>query len=340
MRDYQAQPVLLGHLGVNGTVAVDDLEETVLLGYETSPHDWQAIDTSRHRVPDDWPWRPVRFVDGKDVGRTVAWLQTEEGYPVPVRLAQVGGVVMRNENKSLRREWSQIERVVSLMTELFPADEVQSFEQSLTEQGFHLLAVPRPDEREYFDFERARETTQRRTNYEMNQLEKQGVEAGGLTPTLVDGRLDKHAGAFDPSQAPMLGLVKSHYKRYLDPYPSCWRVFYNLRPGERTPAFAIEDLAVRVVSWYLRLCGSSNEMPNWGIVRLEVPREWFEGEAQRDWSCLDSFSRLVCDYRCRDDSYERAPVSITPIQRAEDNLGALFTQTDTLASRFYHLAGL
>jgi hypothetical protein len=337
MSEYAPQPALLqGQSAARG-----ELDEAVLLDYETPPHQWQARDTGGCPPPaGDWPWKPLRFVDGKDVGRTVAWLQTEEGYPVPVRLAQVGGIALRNEERALRREWGQVERVLALMTHFFAEDEVAAFEATLQSEKFQLLAVPPPPEREQFDFERARETTQRRTGYAMELLEREAVRRGGQTPTLVDGRLDKHAGAFDPATTPLLGMIKSHYKRYLDPYPPCWKTFYNLEPGERTPAFAIEDLDVQVVSWYLRLCGASGELPNWGIIRLEVPRVWFEETTKQDWSCLDALSRLTCRYRCRDESYGRAPVSLAPIQRAEEILGALFTRPETLTHRFYHLSGL
>jgi len=49
---------------------------------------------------------------------------------------------------------------------------------------------------------------------------------------------------------------------------------------------------------------------------------------------------LICEYRCRDQDYSRAPVSIHPIQRAEESLGSLFTQSDTITNRFYRLTSL
>ncbi len=341
MREQSSQPdLLMGRPKSRG----GDPDESVLLDYETAPDLWQPRDTDACRVPEDWPWKPLRFVDGKDVGRIVAWLQTPEGYPVPIRLAQIGGIALRNEDRALRREWSRAERGLAMMTHFFDEAQVEQFEATLAQEKIQLLKVPPPApgdaQSDAFDFERARETTQRRTAYTMERLEREAVKFGGETPALVDGRIDKHAGAFDPQTTPIVGMIKSHYKRYLDPYPPCWKTFYNLAPGERTPAFAIEDLHVGVVSWYLRLCGASGEMPNWGVIRLEVPRVWFEEVASQDWECLDYFSRLVCHYRCRDEGYGRAPVSLAPIQRAEEMLGALFTRPETLAHRFYHLSGL
>ena len=86
--------------------------------------------------------------------------------------------------------------------------------------------------------------------------------------------------------------------------------------------------------------GDRGELPNWGVVRLEVPAPFFEQALGQDWAYLDRLSQVICAYRCRDESYGRAAVSIDPIRRAEESLGALFTQADKLISRFYHLTQL
>jgi len=49
---------------------------------------------------------------------------------------------------------------------------------------------------------------------------------------------------------------------------------------------------------------------------------------------------LICQYRCTDKSYQRASVSLYPIQRAEECLGALFTGAETIINRFYSLTQL
>ena len=156
--------------------------------------------------------------------------------------------------------------------------------------------------------------------------------------TLVDGRLEPRAGAFDRVHDPVIGLVKSHWRNYL--HSQVWRVFYGLLPGQRTPAFRIHARNLDVVSWYVRLEGGRGELPNWGVVRIEIAAPFFEQTLDTDWTFVDTVSRVVCDYRCRDDTYGRAPVSLAPIQRAEESLGALFTQADHLIARFYHLTNL
>src|SRR4051812_15888680 len=91
MVEYAPQPPLLD--------PPDDESEPegVELAYELAPERWEA---QAVRVPagwhaSHWPERPVRFVDGKDVGATIAWLRAPGGYPVPVRLSQIGATTVR-----------------------------------------------------------------------------------------------------------------------------------------------------------------------------------------------------------------------------------------------------
>lgn len=339
VRNYDAQPFLLD----DGLMMDDEPDEGRDLDYELASGDWRPIDIEEDDGLAGWPLQPKRFVDGKDVGRTVAWLQSREGYPVPVRLSQIGAIVMRDVDGELRREFFVIERVVSLMVDLFPWDEVESFAIALQQNGFRLLPSRKPKPGKTFeggwtfDFERMRRTTQNRSHDEMVRLERQALAREPYAPTLVDGRLDPHEGAFDDTSCPVVGLIKTHSRNYL--HPQGWRAFYNLRPGQRTPSFRLEG-KLNVISWYLRLDGARGELPNWGIVRIEIPRRLFEITLERDWSYIGRLSRLISRLRCRDQSYGRAPVSIYPIQRAEASLGASFTQSEILINRFYRLTSL
>lgn len=334
IRNYEPQPFLLD----DGLMLEDEPREKIGLGYEVAETDWQPLDAAEEPGIRDWPQRPRRFIDGKDVGRTVAWLQSREGYPVPVRLSEIGAVEMRDVDGQLRREFHVIERVVSLMGDLFPWDEIEDFAAQLRVNGFRLLLVREPKTGWSYDFERMRKTTQNRSNDEMARLERQALALNADIPTIVDGRLDPHAGAFDDETQPVTGVIKTHLENYL--HAQGWRVFYNLQPGQRTPAFSIKRDNLDLVSWYLRLDGARGELPNWGVVRIEISRRFFEVELDRDRSYVNRLSQLICDYRCRDQSYGRAAVSIHPVQRAEESLGALLTPPGTLVNRFYSLTNL
>jgi hypothetical protein len=263
----------------------------------------------------------------------VAWLQTQEGYPVPVRLAEIGATSFTGQDRQLRREYETIERVLSFVVNPFPWDEVESFAIALQEQGFRLLpCLAEPS----FSFEKMRRATQNRTKEAMDLLEKQALAWNNDLPTLVDGRLEPRMGAFDQRTDAVVGLIKTHYRTYL--HQNGLRLLYELLPGERTPAFCLEK-KLSVVSWYLRL-NSQGEMPDWGLVRLELPRNFFEEVINRDFSYLDYLSNLVYAYRCRGTDYKRASISIYPVQRAEESLGALFTPLETLIQRFYRYTNL
>lgn len=371
MRNYDAQLFLLDN-GLMQNTELEEVDARVDLSYEVDHQQWEPQSLKRHTSLADWPLRPTHFVDGKDVGRTVAWLQTREGYPVPVRLSEIGAVVMRNVNGELRREFAHVERVVSLMVDPFPWDEVESFAIALREQGFRLLPCNKPYSNNLkksgysYDFERMRKTTQNRSNDEMSRLERQALSVVRDASILVDGRLEPRRGAFD-QWSPVVGLVKTHQYNYL--HARGWQTYYQLRPGQRTPFFKVESpnhdkgqneddetlttdadnednpeqekrTRLPIVSWYLRLDGERGDLPNWGIVRLEVPLRFFEGTLGKDREYVDQLSQVICDYRCRDQGYGRAAVSIHPIQRAEESLGALFSEAEMLINRFYRLTHL
>lgn len=338
VRNYEMQPLLLSD-GLEMVENPDDAPKAADLSIEQDAAVWQPIDVLRAPLPRPWPYRPLRFVDGKDVGRTVAWLQSRQGYPVPVRLSEIGAVVMRDVNGKLRRELNVVEKVVSLMVDPFPWNEIEGFAAALQERGFRLLPCQKPEGGYTFDFERMRKTTQNRSNDEMVRLECRALRADGETPTLVDGRLEPRARAFDAATAPVVGVIKTHSQNYL--HAQSWRTFYALSPGQRTPAFRLAATNLDVISWYLRLDGERGEMPNWGIVRVEIAEPFVQTQLGPDWpSYVNQVSRLLCDYRCRDESYGRAEVSIQPIQEAERSLGALFSDADQLISQFYHMTQL
>jgi len=326
---------------INDDVSQDPgADETLDLEIEAPADEWEPVDVMDADYKRGWENRPERFVDGKDVGRTVAWLRSPEGYPSPVRLAQVGAVVMREVNGELRREFAIVERVV-IMADMFPWDEVESFARALKDNNFRLLLYNRPTSGWSYLYEPVRKATYNRSIAEMIELEKLAFSRDRSVPTLLDGPLAPRTSIPTDDLSPVIGVVKTHAQNYL--HQQGWRVFYDLQPGQRTPAFRVRSQrwgGFSVVSWYLRLDGEGGEMPNWGVVRLEMPEGFFANTVGGSFDYLSNLSRLVYEYRCRDDSYGRAPVSLHPIQRAEEMLGALFTQSETIISHFYRLTSL
>jgi hypothetical protein len=327
------------------------------LNFECEPDDWRAINPllpESWRVY-DWRERPVRFVDGKDAGQTIAWLNGTRGYLVPLRLAEIGSVVMSAENGELRREFAVVERVVAMDTSAFPWEEIESFAVALRKAQLRLLPTKQLPSDQTYDFARLTKAARRRTNYEMSLLEELAIAQKNEIPTVVDGPLKSHESGFDATTSPVFGVVKTYRITHL--HTQGQQLLYQLEAGQRTPAFSFEyDTSAReegrrsrlpIVAWYLRLSGGDGAMPNVGTVRVEVSRKWFEAHSYgadhvtaRGVEFVNQLSRTLYEYRCRESSYRRATISLHPIVRAEESLGALFGSHEQLRNHFYCLTGL
>jgi hypothetical protein len=315
--------------------------EEVDLNFEVDADAWKALLPLVPHAwkPSDWPERPLRFIDGKDAGRTVAWLRAPGGYPVPVRLSEIGSVAVELIDSVPRRTFEIVERVVSMVVDPFPWDEVESFAAALQQHGFRLLPAEPPEGKLSYDFEPMRKAAQNRSNTEMGVLEEAAIAQATLKPTIVDGRLEPRQGGLDQDHSPAVGVVKTHRKNYL--HGLGMQVLYDLRPSERTPCFALRQQRFPVMSWYLRLSPAGTTAPNWGVIRVEVPLHWFEALTHAEQShTVSLLSGTLYEYRCRDQEYPRVAVSLHPIVRAERLLGAIFTSPNLLSTRFYRLTGL
>ena len=313
-----------------------DQELQTVLDYQVPSDRWEAITPAVPAgwSPTTWDDRPRRFIDGKDVGETVIVLHAPGGYPIAVRLSQIGSTVMEVVDGICYRRFAVVEHVVSMVVRPFPWHEIEGFAVALQEQGLRLLPAQWPTQGIPYDFEVMRKAAQNRSNDEMATLEEYAVAQDNEVPTVVDGRLEPRSGGFDQARSPVIGVVKTHNQNYL--HPLGMQLMYQLQPGQRTPVFAIPG-TLDVVSWYLRFAGG---MPNYGLVRVELPQKWFEQVKGRDFGYVDQLSRLLYDYRCRDQSYGRAAISLHPTVRAEQSLAALFQPLPMLMSRFYRLAAL
>lgn len=323
----------------------EDLNQTpekVDLDYEVKHRaiDWEPINLSTppNWRPSNWHERPTHFIDGKDVGETVASVRSPSGQLVPIRLSQIGSITMRVENGECRREFEVVERVVSMAVDLFPWTEVESFAAALQDNGFRLLPVRPPGGISSYDFETMRKRTQNRSNTEMEALEESAISHSGGEPTVIDGRLQPRMGGFDIDESPVFGVIKTQRQNYL--HIKGIQVLYGLEAGQRTPVFTISRGWLPVVSWFVRLSGGGGGTPSTGIVRVEASKSWFEKYHKHNWDFVDKLSRTVYEYRCRECSYGRAAISLHPIVRAEESLGSLFQPLSILSNRFYRLTEL
>lgn len=311
------------------------------LGLERPAEAWTPLgpDVPPGFCARDHALRPRRFVDGKDVGMVVVALRAPQGYPVPVRLSQLGAVVLCEEDGVLRRRAEIVERAVTFITHFFPWHEIEALAAALSERGLRLVqarrpAVDTPDA--LHDYELLRQVTQSASNNEMKQLEE-GLAAQFYddVPVVIDGRLEPRFGERSQKTA-VVGVIKTHQRRYL--HALGMQVLYSLRPRQRTPLFLLETASFPVVSFYLRLAPG---LPSEGFVRVELPRGYYESipPAERP-GYLGRLAETLYQYRCRQEDYGRAAVSLHPIVRAEESLGALLGPMGRLTQQFYRLTGL
>lgn len=329
----------------------------VNLGLEAEAGAWQIVNPQLPKAwrVQDFASRPVRFVDGKDVGQTIAWLRGTDGSFVAIRLAEIGSVVMKIVNGELRREFAQVERVLAMNTAVFPWEEVESFALALREHDIFLLPTKRTPEEFQMNFEKIRKLTQRRSTQEMITLEEFALAQNSEIPTIVDGTLKDHESGFDINESPVFGVVKTQQRLYVDRQGQ--EILFSLPEANRTPAFCFSYDTSRVgdriktrlpiVAWYMRLCDGASVEPNVGIVRVEVSQKWFTNKGygeteinQAGREFINQLTRTIYEYRCRQKNYRRLKISLEPIVRAEESLGALFCPPNYLKNKFYRLTSL
>lgn len=338
--------------------APDAPDETVInLSLEIETGAWRAVNPQLPKSwrAQDWQNRPARFVDGKDVGQTIARLRGTDGSFVALRLAEIGSVVMKIVNGELRREFAQVERVLAMNTAVFPWEEIESFALALREHDIFLLPTKRTPEEFHMNFEKIKKFTQRRSMQEMMTLEEFALAQHDDVPTIVDGTLKDHESGFDINESPVFGVVKTQQRLYVDRQGQ--EILFGLPEAQRTPAFSFsydtsrtgETVKTRlpIVAWYMRLCDGECVEPNVGIVRVEVSQKWFANKGYGETEVntagkefINQLTRTIYEYRCRQKSYRRMKISLEPIVRAEQSLGALFCPPNYLKNQFYRLTEL
>jgi hypothetical protein len=341
MRTYPDQPLLDVSDAASGNDVADESikEDAADVDFELPRDIWRPIEVGDDPLADDET--PRRFVDGSNVHEAIAWIRSPAGYPVPVVMAELGGICVAADGRELSREFAVVERTIALAVDAFPWHEVEAFATALLSEGLRLLAARPAIDSEgrpapAYDFERQREQARVAVLHEMAWLEEVAWGHAPDVPTVLDGRLGRFQRC-NLERFDVIGVIKQQRADYL--HPDGWRTLYQLEPGERTPAFVVPSKHLPVVSWYLKLAGADGELPNWGIVRVEIPRDRLAMRGD-DFGYLNRLSRGLMEMRCRASSYSRGPVSLEPIVRAEDSLKSLFTSLAPLARHFYRLAGI
>ncbi|MEA2477787.1 MAG: hypothetical protein QOC87_1986 [Actinomycetota bacterium] len=155
----------------------------------------------------------------------------------------------------------------------------------------------------------------RRSLQRLMLAEEQRLAAKLAHDTLVfaDGPLHMDGSA---GKAPVVGVVKRMVSAYLTgEYAD---LLPRLRPGERTPLFALGNGAIDRFAWYLRLIPQDR---GWhelaGLVRCEVRMELGLGTAAK---IADEVACHLPSYAGRPGVDPRAPQNLTPVGALEGRL--------------------
>lgn len=321
------------------------------LSAEVDIADWKPIPLPETPAkPDE---TPTRFIDGSHAGQSVLCVRSPQGYPIAIRLAEVGAIALELTGRRFTRAFKAVERVVGFVADPFPWEEVETFATALANHpGLRLRVVParmpeppvpgEPLTANPFDYGVMQTQAQNRCQQEMLRLEALALASAPNVPTLIDGQLGGRINTRDATDRPLLvGLVKAPTPPRMP--DTGYNTLLDLGPGQRSPYFHDPRPGdVPLASWFLRLASGSQMAPNWGTVRVDVPWKHLERHSGTDArkGFVDRLSRWLIDARCRADSYARMPVSLDPIVRAEDGLKPLFTPFPVLANRLYRAAGL
>jgi len=305
------------------------------------------LDQASYEVP-AWEWAPIassgtpsappsRFIDGSLHSRTVGVVRVA-GTLRPLVLAVVGAVELRLHGRKLERpaDGQRTDCVLCLAANQMGTELTLELDQAVAERGIRLIA--RESDVETHDFEMIRRRAWDFAKGEMEELERRLLLRDASTPALADGLLERRLVTIESQRQPAIGMVKQVLRHYLPaPFTS---MLYDLRPGDRTPAFLLQTKNAQLVSWYLRLGEGELMGPGQGLVRLSVPLEYFERRfptpraRTAELSALSNFLRQI---RCRELSYGRAAVSLEPIVRAEEQLHALLPPIEQRAAALRRL---
>lgn len=302
------------------------------LNYELRTHLWRAIPP---REPEGA--MPVRFVDGSVVTRVAGALRVD-GRQRPLTAAVIAAAALETEGRTLRRgAGARTRRLLCMYADGMDQEHLDAAARMLA--GHDVELHTRRSTSPLRDFDTLRMQTRSIAFMALENTERDVLEVDSETPTLVDGLLERRLAGRHNNVIPAVGLVKRQIATYLP--AALQQLVYDLRPGERTPAFVLRPEEIPLVNVYLRLSAQPGASPSYGIVRVQAPLEYVEATypGEEKGRYLSALAGYLWRLRHRDESYERAGISIEPIVRVETHLHAILPSIDALIPKLHRLLG-
>jgi hypothetical protein len=279
---------------------------------------WQPVDPED---PGALCGRPLAFVDGTRRIDARLFVSDNGGAPVPGVAASVGvGAVLCDPAPAGREgrrapQWWRLKRaeITEINIERFLAVGAGTNAQLPASPGLAYKPLPVPG----YDLEDMVDAVHDQMRAAEASLAQQLAGSEGLV--FLDGPL----ALMNPGPTSVVGFIKAHHRRYLDPSEEA--VLGRLSCGQRTPLFTFGEFRPRY-SWYLRLCERPGDGHAWhGIVRCEAPAALplaeVVGLADASASILPAFASLpYWD--------PRAPQNLVPVAGLEKRLRHLLGERE------------
>ena len=204
-----------------------------------------------------------------------------QGWPIPLVLSEVWRSCLCLVGADVRGEFVACGTNSALSRTRFHGKKSKSLpsacERSCAGQSKSWPRRPDVNNHSLFDYELMRSQCTTAANKRC-QLNWAGCRAGAH---LSYGQLGGRIGAAAAAGRPLLvGAVKRPTLRHL--HTDGYRTILQLRPGQRTPYLQATGTGggrqadLPLVSWYLKLSGGPQLVPNWGFIRVDVPLVQFE----------------------------------------------------------------
>ena len=310
----------------------DDEEESrdgrIDVEFERPQQSWGAIEPGPQT--DDCP---VRFIDGSIKSKTVGSLIVGSRRR-PIIAAAVSAAGLEIDGRGLKRcAGARTAKVLAVHSNGIGEGDIRDAFHALNDLGVKLLTS---EVEAQGDFDTLRRTTRSIAMLAMEEAERDVMLSEMTKPTLMDGLLERRLAA-QRHDVPVVGLVKRQMATYLP--AALQEVSYNLKPGERTPAFVLETPQhVTLVNIYVRLSAERGISPTYGIVRATVPLEYVQREHANDMPAyLSGLAGYLFKLRHRDLAYARSGISVEPIVRCEDHLHAILPDLESLIPKLHRM---
>lgn len=236
-------------------------EETELPGLERSEGGAAAVEPQEIvDVTDAKPATLDHYLDGRQRTFMVGHVEGRHNAFLPVQLHLSGSVTVNSERDIYDGPRTRMRVLVPTMDRLPPRMRRKM-------ENAHFEVIETLDRSPENDYQKLRKIGVERSSNERDKLEQEMVREFSENSFLCKDGTIPEPTEFVVERNYIVGVVKNHYKRYLDFEDD--QVMFGMEEGERTWLFEIERSGSPLLSCYLRIRQVDKD-PRTGVVRVEI----------------------------------------------------------------------